>query len=198
MIAKWRTLMIKQHHFIGLGSGGSSALMYFYSRGVKGSFTAITEPGRPDLPAKIRLIPFISPKLPPLGRKHLYYPPDMKHPLFMPEGISTIFNGDERYVLLAGLGHYTGTKLAEALSLQLHQDKRDFVTLCSVPFSWEGRAYNTYARNAITTLQAIPGFNFFELDSLREMYDDLLLSEAFDKADELFYSVFENILAKDR
>lgn len=47
-------------------------------------------------------------------------------------------------------------------------------------------------------MQSIPGFNFFELDSFREMYDDLLLSEAFDKADELFYSVFENILAKDR
>ena len=41
--------------------------------------------------------------------------------------------------LLAGLGGYTGTKMAEALSGMLQKEQKDFITLCSMPFSFEGR-----------------------------------------------------------
>jgi len=48
----------------------------------------------------------------------------------LPDELTGLFRENRRFVLLAGLGGYAGTKMAEALSLLLHKEQKDFLTIC--------------------------------------------------------------------
>jgi cell division GTPase FtsZ len=94
-------------------------------------------------------------------------------------------------VLLAGLGGYAGTKMAGALSLILHKQQKDFITICSMPFSFEGRNRLAIAREAKERMKAIPNSHFFELDLLRNEHENLMLSEVFPAGDGYFYKIIQ-------
>ena len=46
----------KQLHFVGLGGAGTNTVEYFYRMGIKGNYTCITNPERPNLPSEIKFI----------------------------------------------------------------------------------------------------------------------------------------------
>ncbi|MBK9357022.1 MAG: hypothetical protein IPN08_06480 [Bacteroidales bacterium] len=109
----------------------------------------------------------------------------------MPDELTGLFRENGRFVLLAGLGGYTGTKVAEAFSLMLYKQHKDFLTICSMPFSFEGRFRLTIAREAKERMKAIPNCHFFELDMLRNDHVNMALSEAFPAADRCFYKILQ-------
>ncbi|MBK6964903.1 MAG: hypothetical protein IPH20_13435 [Bacteroidales bacterium] len=177
-------------HLIGLGSGGANAVKYIWSQWVKGRFTVVNDPVDTDIPDGIKLIPFHSPKIRKFsGKKGDFYFPDMEQPLELPDELTDLFRENYRFLLLAGLGGYTGTKMAEALALMLHKEQKDFLTICSMPFSFEGRNRLAIAREAEERMKTIPNCHFFELDLLRNEQKDLLLSEAFPAGDRYFYRI---------
>jgi cell division protein FtsZ len=181
-------------HIIGLGSGGTNAVKYLWSQLIKGRFTVVNNPDSADIPAGINLIPFHSPKILKFtGKKGDIYFPDMDHPLELPDEFTGLFREDCRFVIFAGLGGYTGTKMAEALSGMLQKEQRDFLTLCSMPFSFEGRSRLAHTREAMNRMKTIPNCHFFELDLLRNEHDDLMLSEAFPAGDRYFYKIINKL-----
>ncbi len=181
-------------HLIGLGSGGTNAVKYIWSQWVKGRFTVVNKPDSEDIPAGINLIPFHSPKILMFsGKKGDIYFPDMEKPLELPDELIKLLRENCRFILMAGLGGYTGTKMAEALSLMLHKEQKDFLTICSVPFSFEGRSRLAHAREAMNRMKTIPNCHFFELDLLRNENENLLLSEAFPAGDRCFYKIISRL-----
>lgn len=64
-------------------------------------------------------------------------------------------------MLLAGLGGYTGMKMAEALSHMLHKEQKDFLIICSMPFSFKGGNRLAIAREAKKRMKILPNFHFF-------------------------------------
>jgi hypothetical protein len=161
---------------------------------VKGRCTVVNDPDDADIPAGINLIPFQSPKILKFtGKKGDIYFPDMDQPLELPDEFTGLFREDCRFVLLAGLSSYTGTKMAEALSGMMQKEQKDFLTICSMPFSFEGRNKLTIAREAMERMKTIPYCHLFELDMLRNEHDDLLLSEAFPAGDRCFYKIINKL-----
>lgn len=179
-------------HIVGLGRGGTNAVKYIWNQWEKGRFTVINDPDNADIPDGINLIPFHSPKIRKFSGKHRdFYIPDIDQALELPDELTGLFRENCRLVLLAGLGGYTGTKMAEALSLMLHKEQKDFLTICSMPFSFEGRNRLTIARESKERMKAIPNCYFFELDMLRNDYVNMALSEAFTAADRCFYKILQ-------
>jgi hypothetical protein len=162
----------RETHFIGLGGGGTNAVKYLWSQQAKGRYTFVNKPERADIPAGINLIPFQSPKILKFtGTKGDIYFSDMEQPLELPAEFTRLFREDCRFVLLACLGGYTGTKMAEALSGMLQKEQRDFLTICSMPFSFEGTSRLANAHEAM----------------------NLALSEAFPAADWYFYKIISKL-----
>jgi len=182
-------------HFIGLGSAGANAVKYIWSQWMKAQFTVVNDQRGADIPEGIKLIPFISPKILKFtGKYGDFYDPDMAQPLELPDELSELFNQNCRFVLLAGLGGYTGTKMAEALSLMLHNSQKDYITICSVPYRFEGRNKQTIALQAIEQMKTIPNCHFFELDQLKDEQEDMLLCDAFPAGDRYFYKIISKLL----
>jgi hypothetical protein len=171
-ISKIKISAHSDNHFIGLGNGGTNAVKYIWSQWVKGRFTVVNDPEDADIPDGINLIPFRSPKIRKFsGKKRDFYFPDMEQPLELPDELSGLFRENCRFILLAGLGGYTGTKMAEALSGMLQKEQRDFPTICSMPFSFEGTSRLANAHEAM----------------------NLALSEAFPAADRYFYKIISRL-----
>jgi len=182
-------------HIIGLGTGGANAVKYIRCQWEKVRYTVVNDPGDIDIPDGINLIPFQSPKILKFTRKKgdIYFP-DMVQPLILPGELAGLFREDCRFVLLAGLSGFTGSKMAEALSMMLHKEQKDFITICSMPFSFEGRSRLAYAREARERMKVITNCHFFELDILRSVHENLLLSDAFPAGDRYFYRIINRLL----
>lgn len=184
-------------HFIGFGSGGANAVKYIWSQRVKAQFTVVNDQRGAEIPEGIKLIPFISPKILKFtGKYGDITVPDMAQPLVLPDELTELFHENCRFVLLASLGGYTGTKMAEALSLMLHNAQKDYITICSVPYRFEGRNNQLIALEAIERMKTIPNCHIFELDQLKDEQEDMLLCDAFPAGDRYFYRIVYELLFK--
>ncbi len=105
--------------------------------------------------------------------------------------IKQLFRESHRYVLLAGLGGYTGTYMTEELALLLRKRRMDFYIICSLPFSFEDSRRQSFAHRVVNKLQSVNNFKYFELETIRNTYGDITLKHAFQRGDEQFFRVFE-------
>jgi cell division GTPase FtsZ len=178
-------------HFIGLGGAGSNQVEFLYNKGVKGKFTCISNPLRPHLPKEIKFVNFIPP-----GEIHykngveILRISDLKQPIKIPDSILKIFDSNEAFVLLSGLGGYTGTFMTEELTLLLNQRKCKFLTVSSLPFKFEVKKRRFIAVNTINKLKNIGCFQYYELENIKAEYGDLTLRDAFEKANEQLYEIY--------
>ena len=181
----------KKLHFVGLGGAGTNTVDYFYRMGIKGKYTCITNPERPNLPSGIKLIEFIPPR-------QIHYESgievfqilDIHHKIKIPSSVINIFKSNDKFVLLSGLGGYTGSYLTVELNRLLHDNGRKFMTICSLPFTFEGQKRKSCAEYAMKQLETQRNFKCFELDDIIEKYGrNLTILEVFKKADKQFYSI---------
>ena len=94
-----------QLHFVGLGQGGTNAIMHIYEKGIKAKYSCITGP-------------YVSHLKP--GMEHLFFetPQDYrilgihyKKPMDITPEMKAIFSEDHRYIILTGLGASVETGL---------------------------------------------------------------------------------------
>lgn len=184
----------KPIHFIGLGGAGSNLVEYIYSKGVQAKFTMITEPKRPNLASEINFIKFVSKGVyfGKVGKKVRFS--DLSQPLIVPKKVNDLIIDDCHYVLLAGFGGFTGTVLTRELSVRLINKGKSFNVFCTLPFDFEGENRKLFANTVRQKLQGLSNFHPYALNILRLNYGNLLLSEAFQKADEEIYEVINNLL----
>jgi cell division protein FtsZ len=170
--------------FVGFGGAGCNVAELLYKKGLAGKFTCISHPVRTYPSEDIQFIHFIPPGEPIYHQgEEIFRRHDPDHPLDVPAAIEEIFDRSSRYVLIAGLGGFTGTTMTEKFVLQLHVRKIPFLAIASVPFEFEGAKRNHAARAALDKLLDVPGFHHVELQSFASGNGHLTLSEAFAKAD---------------
>ena len=183
----------KDIHIIGLGTAGCSALHYFQNKKIAAKYTAITETNDLVSLEGIEHIPFTPPRYVRYKMKdRLIWYPDLDKQIVLPNGIKELFSQDHRFILLAGLGGYTGTYMAEVLSTMLNDCEMLFYTICSLPFPFEGTERNTFAITTFNKLRHISNFRYFDFKVLAEQYGDISLAKAFEKGDEKFYEIYRS------
>ena len=180
----------KTIHFIGLGSFGSNALEIIYNKGVKAKYTYISYPKRKPLPVDIDFIYFIPPgKIESDEMIERFKRPNMNIEFVVPDEILALFNEDHRYILLSGVGGYTGTYMTDKLSQFLIENNKDFLAICRLPFSIENLK-KPFAEVIRLKYQLMSNFRFFESDMMYKKYGNIKVKDAFEKLDEEFYNIF--------
>ena len=164
--------MNKKIHFIGLGGAGCNALEHIYRQGIQAKYTCISYPGRPELPPDIQFIKYAR-----LSKWHLFE-------------AGNLFKENSKYVLLAGLGGETGSYLVKELTSFLWVRNKEFLILCSSPFSFEGNQRRIIAAGVKIKFQSMSNFICFDLEEMRQIWGNISLKAAFDKADNEFYNHF--------
>lgn len=173
--AVWSMPSGRAAHFVGLGGAGGSLLAYFHSKLPNARYTWMDAEMPEQVPDYVNFIHAgSSENISDLVKSH--------------------FTGNEKFVLMAGLGGEAGTRLIEELSFRLHQLQKDFAAICNLPFTFQGRIVRERAIKAKTRLSALPNFHCFDLDEIGQPYGHLLMGEVFEKADFAFWEIFSKQL----
>jgi cell division GTPase FtsZ len=178
-------------HFIGLGGAGSNQVEFFFNKGIKGKFTCISNPVRMNLPKEINFIHFVPP-----GERYfsngveIHRISDMHQPIIIPDAALNIFESNDVFVLLSGLGGYTGTFMTEELTLILNNRKKSFQTISSFPFNFEGQNRKLFAENTIKKLKGINNFQYYELERIKMKFGNLTMKEVFGKANDQLFEIY--------
>ena len=176
-------------HFIGLGGAGCNIIEHIHKKGIKARYTCITSPERSYLPADIEFIPFG-----PAEIDYHTYKMEMKDYEISKE-IQNLFTSNLKFVLFAGFGGNTGTNLTRQLAAMLRQKNKEFMAIYTMPFNFEGPSHKAFTLKAKQAMNGISNVHSFDLEIIRQKYENVTLYVAFQKADEYCYQLFrKNIL----
>ena len=171
-------------HFIGLGQGGTNAVTYLQGKGIHGKYTCITG----------SYVSHLSPET-----KHIFYeaPRDFRlnganymKSIALTTEMKNLFNKNDNFVVLTGLGGATGTGLIGSVLEFLQIQHKKYMAICSLPFYMEGRSKNSYALIKQSELKAKGNIHFINQNRLLEDSGKLTVREAFAKGNEQFYQLF--------
>ena len=181
---------------IGIGGGGSNAVNYMYSQGIRGVNFVIgnTDSQALDMspiPTKIQLGPSSTEGLgagsnPEIGKIAT------EESL---EEIRTILEKNTKMVFVtAGMGGGTGTGGAPVVAALARSMGILTVGICSSPFLFEGRRKMKQAELGVEELRnSVDSLIVISNDKIREMYGNLTRSEAFAKADSILTTAAKSI-----
>jgi len=173
---------------IGVGGGGSNAVNHMYSQGIEGvDFIVVnTDAQALDLspvPNKIQIGNNLTDGLgagskPEVGKNSAIESIDELKG-FLEKNTKMVF-------ITAGMGGGTGTGGAPVIAAAAKELGILTVAIVTIPFSFEGRKRRLQADEGIDELRSnVDTLLLISNDKLRELYGNLKLSEAFQKADDV-------------
>lgn len=181
---------------IGVGGGGSNAVSHMFNQGIVGVDFAISNTDNQSMeaspvPVKIQLGPLLTEgrgagSIPSVGKQAcLESIEDVRN--FLEHQTKMLF-------ITAGMGGGTGTGAAPIIA----QTARDLgiltVGIVTIPFSFEGQKRQAYAAEGIQEMkECVDALIIISNDKLREIHGDLVLSEAFSKADDILTTAAKGI-----
>jgi len=180
----------KAVHFLGIGSAGTKVLHLFQKREMGDHFTSIND-GRSAM-ADTHFIQYSHPMTERDRVIQEYYHPDTIAPFVYPEEVKDIFQKDQSYVLLAGLGGYTATHMSKAIIPQLLERNIDFKAVFSLPFAFEGKKKLDLAKEIVEMSLGLPQIRFVDNEAMRKNMGNLSIREAFRKIDEKMVEEYAN------
>lgn len=181
---------------IGVGGGGSNAVNHMFEEGIRGvDFVICNTDGQAlnlsPIPTKIQLGSSLTEgrgagSIPEVGRNAaIENIEDIK---------KVLENNTKMLFITAGLGGGTGTGAAPVIAAEAR--KMDILTvgIVTVPFSFEGRKRKQQAEQGLKDLREhVDTLLVICNDKLRELYGDLPLSKAFNKADDILTTAAKGI-----
>jgi len=174
-------------HFIGLGGGGTNILTHFLQNGVSGKFTSITCKERIELKkAGVQFISFKSPKYHYNHEEFMKYYNDLSIPNEVKENI----NKNDRYILLAGIGGFTGTKLMDDILERLTGIQH--FAICTLPFGFELPIGQIVGKMFYEKYHGIKSVKFFDLSPFGKANGTLKMAEAFRKCHEQLFNLYKS------
>ncbi|MBS1646915.1 MAG: hypothetical protein JST67_06205 [Bacteroidetes bacterium] len=179
-------------HFVGLGGAGSEAVRLFHNKGLQGFFTCLNTGEKIDLSPEINFIDLEHPRDIFITKEGKRYDlgPDTTKEYLIPQTVWKVFEQPHRFVLLSGLGGYTGGTTTKEISLHLYRQQKDFYIIGSLPFSFE-KSRIVRAQKIIQELKHLGNVTTFELNSIAAMYGNMRMSKAIEKATEQFYTLYQ-------
>lgn len=178
---------------IGVGGGGSNAVNHMYTQGIQGVDFIIcnTDAQAMELspvPNKIQLGSkgLGAGSIPSVGR-------DSAREKI--NEIREILEKDTKMLFItAGMGGGTGTGAAPVIAAEARELGILTVGIVTIPFSFEGRKRRQQAEEGIAELRSsVDTLLVICNDKLRELYGDLKLSEAFQRADNVLTTASKGI-----
>lgn len=181
----------KKNNFIkviGVGGGGNNAVNYMYNKGIKGVDFVVCNtdiqalrcsPVRNKIQIGKNLTCGLgSGSIPAKGKESAYE---------SIEYIESILRNNTKMVFItAGMGGGTGTGAAPVIAEKSKELGLLTVAIVTIPFYFEGRRRLERALDGIKDLnQHVDAILVINNQTLREMYGDLRVSEAFAKADDV-------------
>jgi cell division GTPase FtsZ len=173
-------------HFVGVGSGGTNAMVHIHNKGINANYSCINGLYFSHLSKDMEFVFFESPANYRISGS--YY----KKGLELTPAMKEIFDKDELYIVLAGLGSSVGTGLINNLLEFLHAEQKSYMAICSLPFTKEGRSKSEYAFERKKELSGQKNVHFIDLNQTIEEGGSVAIPEMFKRGDELFYSAFIN------
>lgn len=175
---------------IGVGGGGSNAVNHMYKQGIKDVDFIVCNTDRQVLdaspvPIKIQLGAALTEglgagALPEMGKKAA---------LENEEELRKVLTKTKMLFITAGMGGGTGTGAAPVIAKIAKEMGILTVSICTLPFAWEGKLRRKQAEDGLTELKKYSDSVLVILnDKLREIYHNLKVSEAFAHADNVLSS----------
>lgn len=161
---------------LGIGDGGIRVAHYLASHGVEAIYLGIGNTGKRI--KGINMVLFNSPKQEFIPGVTRFLVPDMSVEPTLPRDVEALLENDFHFLVFAGLGGYTGTKMTAAIVDRLIQRSRSFTCIVSYPFRFEGRSRAQNADLFIKQFGNHRQVKVFHLDELCRN-TDLLLRQAF-------------------
>lgn len=187
--------MKNQHnlHIIGIGGAGTNTAAYFHKQGVNAKYTYINNLEINEISKEFNYINFVSPTKEFIQtKKYQVVFSDMTQELIIPQETLDLFTKNEKYLLLSGLGGYTGTFMMQQLTEMLYQQKIPFLSICTSPFNFEGEEKNKYALQTTQKLQHISNFHCINLENVLKNHGNLSVKESFEKINEMSFKIFQS------
>ncbi|HOK60413.1 MAG: hypothetical protein WBJ36_00375 [Tenuifilum sp.] len=94
---------------MGLGGGGSLTLEHYYNQGLQAKLTCIASKELPKFPSKIKSIHCNVPK------KYDSIDDWSNYYIALPDEVKSVFDSNEHFIILVGLGGLTGTLLGKSI-----------------------------------------------------------------------------------
>ena len=138
----------KKLHFVGLGQGGTNAMLYIHEKGIEANYSCITGPYVAHLKPGMEHLFFETPQDYRIGGIHY------KKPLGITSEMKAIFSEDHRYIILTGLGASVGTGLISSVLDFLNTEQKNYHAICCLPSLNMGRAKRIYAEERKRKLKA--------------------------------------------
>lgn len=186
----------KTLHIVGLGAAGTCLAEIIRKKEIRANYTCIHSTQRQSSFPDINHINFIPPgEVYKHNGVEVFRSRDMEQKLMVPGEIKTVFNRNDKFVLIAGLGGYTGTNMMLELATLLRNRGKDFYAFCTLPFLYEGKLRRRNGEKVLHALKNNENIKFLELQSIREKYGNLVMREAFHMADIELYKMMEPVIA---
>ena len=177
---------------LGVGGGGCNAVNYMYNQKIEGcSFivanTDIQALNKCDVPTKIKMGDLGAGTDPTIGRNAALNAQE--------QIMSTIF--DERTEMLfitAGMGGGTGTGAAPVIAAMAKKKGILTVGVVTIPFRNQGEETMSKALDGISELEKnVDSLLIIDNEKLFDVYGNLLMQDAFPKADEVLATAVRGI-----
>lgn len=102
-----------------------------------------------------------------------------------------LFDKDDNYFIVAGLGGRTGNALFVSLSEWMQAHHKDYRLTAIIPFYFEGQQAMLRCNEALNSISRKDKLNIIELENFRKQYGNLPLQSAIEKAHEKVLRLWE-------
>ncbi len=173
----------KKLHFIGLGHGGSNAVIHIYKQGVKARWTCISGFYSSYVPKEMAFINYQT----RTGDSEMPYIENIA----LTDEMKQVFEADDYFIIITALGASVGTGLIKDTIDLLRTKNKDYLVICSLPFTNEGRLRNNNANEKKQQIDSLPNVYTFSLQSIWETEGEMNIRKSFARGDELFYEILK-------
>jgi len=177
----------KKLHFVGLGQGGTNAMVYIHEKGIEAKYSCITGPYVEHLKPGMKHLFFETPMDYLIGGSHY------KKPLAITSEMKSIFSEDHRYIVLTGLGASVGTGLISSVLNYLSSEHKNYHAICCLPSLNMGGSKRTYAEEKKAEIEDRENVLFFDQQTIPEKCGQISIHRIYDEGNELFYKFFKSI-----
>lgn len=177
-------------HFVGIGDPGANVAEHFYKKGIAAKYSCITTNERGPLPEAFNFINFSYPEEKPFAHPDNEFAA-LQEAFVIPKAVKKLFDSNEYFVLLAGLGGSTGTLLTTYITQLLHQQSKPFLAVCSFPLKYEMQKKLMLARDAVEQLRDVNSFKCIYLDDISAKSAGLSVSGFFDQVSAHFLELYK-------
>lgn len=192
------TSSTKSLHVVGIGDGGCKMLRYLISKGsiTSSDYTAINSDFKGySFPVERQLAINVPANAYTSRNLNLNVLNEISNEL--PPAITNAFSDkDKYYVLLAGLGGFTGSYLCKALPGFLRANSLSYNSIISLPFSHEGLIKRKQVLAIKHSLGDQSNTVFVDYDSIRAKHGNFKLKDAFNIAIEYSFQVFQQLITR--